>query len=782
MGIFGTEYTSISDMFDGGGPGQSGATYDNDNDPNNEVTGIAAFSNTITGSSHANDGYGDENSAGKSANYSSTSNSSTTGSSNTSTKVKGTAPTNFFAGGIVGKLAGWANKLNPKEDKNQVIDGRAVYTSAAGMQYSYNFLGMPYEVQVQDGKVVDALSIKGDDGMTGYERMAGQARANGDDAGAAQIMEEAAANGADAESDAGELNIENITNMATAAGLISSGEEIKAMLEDPMGFFANKGVSVSDLVNNNVLIDPNAEGTGLVANDSVMLDGSNQIDTATVDNVEMISDLPTGQQNTYEASTTLDQLKNNPAATVDAAIGTVSDNAIIDPNSNQIDMVGAATGVNADGTVSLVGQALNDYASINTSNIIDTSTVQGKLLAQRLTEAGENYVDAKATILGQMEILSAEFKDANGNPIIPAWAQGLARSVNRSLAFDGMTGTASVAAMSNAIMEATLGIAEKEATFFQTLTIKNLDNRQEALINKMNVLSKFEVANLDARQAALVQNAKHFMEMDLANLDNQQQAEVLNTQAWIDSLFNDQAAINQARLFNAEQGNDMQMFYDEIVFQAQRYNTEMVNEMRRFNAGEVNDTRQFNATMLDSRERFDANMQYNIDVYNADWRQTVTETNAEMLYDAYAADVKNAADLNQEGLNRLWDRVDNMLDFFFKGAQTEAELDARVLMAEIQAATAGKGNSSGLWGALGSLGAAWITKYSDIRLKDNIEYKGAIGGIRTYTWDWNEEAKRIGADKLPTFGVIAQEVQKTNPEAVVVEDNGYLSVNYGKLQ
>ena len=308
-----------------------------------------------------------------------------------------------------------------------------------------------------------------------------------------------------------------------------------------------------------------------------------------------------------------------------------------------------------------------------------------------------------------------------------------------------------------------------------------MDNKQQSLINKMNILSNFEIANLDARQAALVQNAKHFMEMDLQNLSNEQQAEILNTQLMVDAIFNDQAAINAARLFGAEQSNDMAMFYDEILFQTQRYNAEMLNNMARFNVGEINDAAEFNATMADSRERFNRNMQYNIDVYNADWRQRIAEANSEMMYDAYAADVKNAADLNQEGLNRIWDRVDNLLDYFFKGASTEAELDARVLMAEISAAANSGGSSNGLWSAIGSIGAAAITKWSDERLKDNIKFNGVINGIRTYTWDWNDEAKRIGADQYPSFGVIAQEIQKTHPEAVVEAPNGYLMVNYGMI-
>ena len=759
-------------------------------------------------------GYGTNDSGG--AVYSGSANSTSTnaegaGSSGAnpaytieSGNVKGSAPTgiaSFSSTSIIGKIAGWANGLDPKTDTSSIVDGRAVYVNknkdgTDGMSYSYNFLGMPYEVKVVDGAVMDALKEdangkfpgqEGYDASTNkYQQMAAAQRAQGNDSEADRILEEEAANGTSSDgsgSGTGELNIENITNMAVQAGLITSNEEINAMIADPIGYFANKGMSLSDLIKTNVTIDPNTEGTSLDPNkEGYMLNGDINLTPETVNTTETITPVVASPTETATADTVANSVANNPLANVNAVTGTVSNAALIDPNENQIDMVGAATGVNADGTTSMVGNALNDYASINTSMIIDTSTVSGKLLAQKLQNSGENYVDAKATILGQMKIISDEFKDSNGNPIIPPWAQGMAREIQRTMAFSGVTGTAATAAMSNAIMEATLGVAEKEASFFQTLTIKNLDNQQESLINKMNILSKFELANLDMRQAALVQNAKHFMEMDMQNLSNEQQAEVLNAQAYVDALFNDQAAINQVRIFNAEQGNDMQMFYDELVFQARRYNSEMINNMSQFNAGVINDTNQWNATMADSRERYNSNMSYQIDVYNADWRQKVTETNATMLYDAYAADVKNAADLNQEGLNRLWDRVDSMLDYYFKGASTEAELDAKVLMAEIAAAASGKGGNDGLWGAIGSLGAAAITKWSDVRLKENIKFHKVINGVNTYTWDWNDEAKRIGADKHSTVGVIAQEIQKTHPDAVVHAPNGYLMVNYGKLQ
>ncbi|HAW78490.1 MAG TPA: hypothetical protein DCX27_01430, partial [Balneola sp.] len=323
---------------------------------------------------------------------------------------------------------------------------------------------------------------------------------------------------------------------------------------------------------------------------------------------------------------------------------------------------------------------------------------------------------------------------------------------------------------------------EKEATFFQTLTTKNLDNRQQAIINKASVLAKFEVANLDARQAAAVQNAKAFLQMDMANLTNEQQAEVVNTQAMVDAIFNDQSAINAARLFGAEQSNDMQKYYDNMNAQISMQNSEQINQMKKFNAGEINDGREFNARLEQSRQEFYANMQYNLDLANAKWRQTVATTNTEMQFEAATLDVKNTLDLSTEAMTRMWDRVDNMLDYIFKGWNAEADRDATILASEIRAQASAGGGGNGIIERLFTLGAAWITSKSDERLKENIEYFDTIRGVKYYTWDWNSEGKRVGADKYPSFGVIAQQVQKKYPNAVSTGEDGYLMVNYGEIQ
>ena len=77
-----------------------------------------------------------------------------------------------------------------------------------------------------------------------------------------------------------------------------------------------------------------------------------------------------------------------------------------------------------------------------------------------------------------------------------------------------------------------------------------------------------------------------------------------------------------------------------------------------------------------------------------------------------------------------------------------------------------------LIGSLGKVGAAGITAiFSDERLKDNIIKIGESEfGINIYKFNYKGKPEVYE-------GVIAQEVQKSNPEAVIEKD-GFLAVNY----
>jgi hypothetical protein len=610
-------------------------------------------------------------------------NSGNTNEKNTFQKIIGyTTPV-----GIIGKLAGWANGLSD-DDASKKYGDMTVYTNEKGMNYAYNALGLPYEIAIVDGQAVDKLSIKDPEtGLTGYQKLAQQARENGDNETAAAIEQEAAQNAGEVEGSG--ISKDAILQMIRDSGVAQSTQDIEAMVADPKGFLDARGINLSDVIPN---LDPETAGTLLdPSNPNYMLSDLGDYTASLVTGVDPVSNPTAVDPQTYNTATTSDRM-DNPQYNVDPATGQIRDANLVDASGYTIDMQGAATGVNADGTTNVTGEALNDYATQGMSQVIDTRTVSGKLMAQNLGEG--NYIDSKATMTGQLEILSESFVDQNGNPKIPAFAQGQARAVARTMTFKGMTGTAATAAMATALMEASLPIAQQDSEFFKTLTIKNLDNRQQAIINKATVLSKFELANLSAREAAAVQNAKAFLEMDLTNLTNEQQAEVINTQAKVQALFEDTQQENANRRFTAETQNEFTKFYDELGVQVEQFNANLFAEIKRFNAGEINDATEFKQTMENQRQQFYAKMQYAVDEANARWRQTVATTNTEMAFDAAAVDVKNYLDLSQEGLNRMWDRTDATLDYLFKGALSEEEFELRLLLGEMNAQAQSSGGPS----------------------------------------------------------------------------------------
>jgi hypothetical protein len=85
-------------------------------------------------------------------------------------------------------------------------------------------------------------------------------------------------------------------------------------------------------------------------------------------------------------------------------------------------------------------------------------------------------------------------------------------------------------------------------------------------------------------------------------------------------------------------------------------------------------------------------------------------------------------------------------------------------------------NQRGLFDYLGL--AAGVAGMSDTRLKTDINPIGTHKGINLYTWNWNDEGKRIANPAQPTIGVMAQELRETHPHLVKAGEDGYLRVDY----
>lgn len=383
--------------------------------------------------------------------------------------------------------------------------------------------------------------------------------------------------------------------------------------------------------------------------DQYTQDANQVVDTAQ-------ADAPTQQDaSKYQASTSYDKIDTG-SADVNAAQGSVSSNSAADVQ--EIDVEAHAAEVTG------LGKALTDYAFLDLDN-----------------------VDARATVLGQIDLLQEQFRDAEGNPTIPSWASAAARNVQKIAAFKGITGTAATEALANALMESSVQIAQQDAKFFQTVTLTNLDNQQKSLIQRASVLANMDLANLDARTAVAINNSKAFLQMDLANLSNEQQAAILSSQQRFQSIMEDTKQENVAKAFGAEADNQMAQFYESLGAQISQFNATQLNGMAQFNTDQDNSMSRFYSTLADSREKYYRDNQYNIDLANAQWRQTVATTETQMQFEAAALDVKNMVDFSQEALNKLWDRADSLLDYAWKSTENELERDLKVTLAELSSQT-----------------------------------------------------------------------------------------------
>lgn len=84
-------------------------------------------------------------------------------------------------------------------------------------------------------------------------------------------------------------------------------------------------------------------------------------------------------------------------------------------------------------------------------------------------------------------------------------------------------------------------------------------------------------------------------------------------------------------------------------------------------------------------------------------------------------------------------------------------------------------NQGDLLGGIFKLGAAGISKYSDVRLKEDIRPAGRLpSGLGLYSYRYRGSAER-------EVGVLAQDALRTHPHAVFFHPSGFLMVDYGAL-
>ena len=138
--------------------------------------------------------------------------------------------------------------------------------------------------------------------------------------------------------------------------------------------------------------------------------------------------------------------------------------------------------------------------------------------------------------------------------------------------------------------------------------------------------------------------------------------------------------------------------------------------------------------------------------------------------------------LMQQGLQQtLIDAARGQYGGFIGAPQQSLSLPLAALGAQPNQSTTTQQKNPGLFDYLSLAASTYAGMKSDVRLKTNIKHLGKENGHNVYSWDWNEDGKRIADPKQPTVGVMAQELQETHPHLVELGSDGFLRVNYGGL-
>ena len=228
--------------------------------------------------------------------------------------------------------------------------------------------------------------------------------------------------------------------------------------------------------------------------------------------------------------------------------------------------------------------------------------------------AQEGTVTPESTIRGQMELLMGDI--ASGDA---PWADEAMRNANAVMLERGL-GQSSMAAdaITSAVLEAAIPIAQYDASVFGGINLTNLRHRQETMLS--------------------------------------------NT-----------SASNAAKQFNATSVNEVNRFMAGLRDGVMKHNATQKDAMDRFNAGEENASDQFYDKMEDAAEQFNATNTLAIAKSNVEWRRTINTANTAAENNANMLNAQNAFNISQQAMADLWQRSRDVFSWANSTAENERD-------------------------------------------------------------------------------------------------------------
>lgn len=326
------------------------------------------------------------------------------------------------------------------------------------------------------------------------------------------------------------------------------------------------------------------------------------------------------------------------------------------------------------------------------------------------------------------------------------------------------------------------GFAKQAAQAVSGLRQAGFQNAQQLAGQDISAQMQAALANQGANLTAQGQTAANTLAAQQANQAAYNQAGMFGAGAANTAALQNQSAFNQAGQFGAGAANTAALQNQAAMNQAGQFGASAANNAAMQNQASFNQAGQFNAGAMNTAamQNQQAYMQANQQRLAASGQMGQLGQQAFNTGQTIQQNQMQQG-LMQQGLQQaLIDAARGQYAGYTgsPGASLNAPLAALGVSQQGGARTQTDTRNPGLFDYL-ALGLSTIP--SDPRLKTNITPRGTKGGIKFYSWDWNDEGKRIANPNQPTFGVMADELQVTHPHLVKRGGDGYLRVNYGGL-
>ena len=476
-------------------------------------------------------------------------------------------------------------------------------------------------------------------------------------------------------------------------------------------------------------IDPDAEGTTLVADDILAPAQAEQVTPTKIDptKIDTVSAPETIDVAKFDAAKSQDKIATAMQG-VQAAQGSLSPEAIaqaatMDPTQTQVGNLQAAQ-----------GQATQVQAPDPLQMTAD-QTISGSTVDQSQAQQifGGQPIEA-TTVSGELGRLMQDFDGGQ----TPSWAAGAMRAATAQLAARGL-GASSMAGMAvvQAAMESALPIAQMDAgnkqqialesarqranflqleftqefeakvrnatrvseianinfnaeqqvalenaRLAQTMDLSNLTNQQALIMAEAAAISQLEAQNLTNQQQAAIQNANAFLQMDITNLNNEQSTVIFKAQQNAQSIFTDTAAENAALQINASSQNQANTLLANLSFNAQQINSAQQLAIEQTNVNADNAAAQFNANVQNARDRFNSGNKLAVAQANAAWRQNAETINTAADNQAAMEVARIANQLTTSAVDQLWQRERDIMDFVFTSTEDAKQRALELILAD----------------------------------------------------------------------------------------------------